>query len=105
MENNPTLTNPGNLLAIIGLIIALATYISTVRHRLIEKRKQTYLLLLLVADVPLVVAGFLLGIYVLSDWAPGLYYGLRLFVFALVVLALLHALEWLKTTQKNLMNP
>lgn len=103
-----------DLLTIIGVIIALAAYIASVRGRILDKAvaasieiKKTelknYAKRLMFADVPLIISGLMLIIYTaLKTFANTeigilLNLGMSLFAIALAVLAIFHALEWYKS--------
>jgi hypothetical protein len=132
----------GDLLTIIGVIIALSAYIATVRGRILDKisrikfaidandkdiananaiviaddlkakkedlqskkeNLQSYVKSLMFADVPLISSGFMLAFYtglkIFANSEIGilLNWGMSLFAIALAVLAIFHALEWIKS--------
>lgn len=101
---------------LLGIVIALAAYIATVRARILDKaanaaeaqRPRLYRAArtLMWADVPLVVAGLTLGLHNLllaGGYAPCALLapvGLIAAGLALLVLAVLHANEWYKSFAK-----
>ncbi len=62
-----------DLLTLIGIVIALAAYIATVRGRILDKARietgtdkqnlKLYARLLMLADVPLIISGVSLSVY------------------------------------------
>jgi hypothetical protein len=100
------LNNANNIMTVIGTEIALAAYLSTVRHRLIDKlrSKKTvllrYLLVLSVADAAIVLSAVALAFYLMVDWLPGLQLGGFLLILGLILLAMMHVFEWIRTLKE-----
>lgn len=101
------------LLTVIGIIIALAAYLATVRGRILDKartatgddkiRLKRYAKMLVLADAPLVLSGALLSVYAGSKMFAHtaseclLLLGMSIFALALVVLMCFHVYEWYKS--------
>jgi len=107
--------NMSECLTLLALIMALSAYIGSVRARMLDRAKQyadeksDYIRAaagLMWIDVPLVLSGFLLLLYVMM-WqlvdlrADGvLTSALSAFAFAAVVMAVFHACEWCKSLSR-----
>ena len=100
-----------DLLTIIGIIIALAAYISVVRHRIYDKISQIdqlgdrqplilYARLLILPDFTLLLSGLIVFAYICgkvyanASWERLLSAGIGLFIAALIILSLFHVFEW-----------
>lgn len=129
------ITETSSLLAIFGLAVTLSAYLSAIRllaiqkiqdvtgddQKAADKKWDLYKKLgwLTLADFPMVLSAFFLGIYLLwevlnlnqiwikfspEDPRPWiLFNGLRLFLIAGTVMVFLHMLAWWKTAE-NLLN-
>jgi hypothetical protein len=104
--------NMSECLTLLALIMALSAYIGSVRARMLDRAKKypdekckqiRAVARLMWIDVPLVLSGLLLLLYVmmwqLVDFrADGvLAVALSVFAFAAIVMALFHACEWCKS--------
>jgi len=102
-----------DLLTLIGIVIALAAYIATVRGRILDKARiatgtdkqnlKLYARLLMLADVPLIISGVSLSIYTAEkeflqrEWECFLNLGMVSFGFALLALVGFHIYEWYRS--------
>ena len=97
------LVQVSDLLGLVGATISLSAYLSTVRFRLIHKRRKDYARALSLAGVPLVTSGTTLGVcaglkfYKGWDCADGIAVGIGIFGLALVALVVPHVDEWWMT--------
>lgn len=107
--------NLSECLTLLALIMALSAYIGSVRARMLDRAKQYpaekckhigAAAQLMWIDVPLVLSGLLLLLYVmmwqLVDFRADGVLSVALFVFALaaVVMAVFHACEWCKSLSR-----
>ncbi|WP_299469117.1 hypothetical protein [uncultured Gimesia sp.] len=129
-----SITDFGNLLTLFGIAIALSAYLSAIRLVAFQKIQEVKgedqaaankkwdlykkLGLLTLADFPMVLSAFFLGLYLLWDFLnldqmwnmfsnkdprPWLQsQALMLFLIAGTVMVFLHLLAWLKTAEKLL---
>jgi len=107
--------NMSECLTLLALIMALSAYIGSVRARMLDRAKQNPAekakhigdaAQLMWIDVPLVLSGFLLLLYLmmwqLVDFRADGVLSVALVVFALsaVVMVVFHACEWCKSLSK-----
>lgn len=107
-----------DLLTIAGIIIALAAYISVVRHRIYDRISEIneisdrqplilYARLLILPDFTLLLSGLIVFAYICgkvyanASWERLLNAGIGLFVAALLILSLFHVYEWRKAFSKS----
>ncbi|MDP3583958.1 MAG: hypothetical protein Q8R61_02440 [Thiobacillus sp.] len=107
--------NLSECLTLLALIMALSAYIGSVRARLLDRAKESTtekcdyirdVARLMWIDVPLVVSGLLLLLFVMM-WQLGNYRAdvvlaaaLSVFALSAVVMAIFHACEWCKSLGK-----
>ena len=107
--------NLSECLTLLALIMALSAYIGSVRARMLDRAKESTnekcdyirdVAWLMLIDVPLVVSGLLLLLFVmmwqLGDFRADVVLAAALIVFAAsaVVMAVFHACQWCKSLAK-----
>jgi len=103
---NETFLDRQTSLALLAVLIALSAYLATIRIFLKQADapdhvKKFGLIMLTVGDLPMISSALLLGFHVIFRapvWTA--HWSLLLFVFAGIVLVILHAREWVQSAIK-----
>ena len=109
---NEAVVNSSESLTLLGFLVALSAYLATIRLFLQQEAdkkkadpdhlKHTVMLsFITIADLPMVLAALLLGLHIFIFLAAGWFrVSLVLFIFAGMVMVLLHSREWAKSWRK-----
>jgi hypothetical protein len=101
--NVPPGLDAATMLALLAFIVALSAYLASVRVYVKglasvspRSKKTVALVLISVADLPMIFAGLFIALYIFAFPRAFLFlWGLFLFAFAGVTMIILHASEWL----------